>query len=116
VKNLLIVGVLAVAAVLVLPPHLAFAQPGNEAAAKETKAEANSGTDVRMFMGASVGAGLVMLGAGLAIGRIGASAVEGMSRQPEVAGNIQTGMIISAAIMEGATFFALAVCLIEALG
>jgi F-type H+-transporting ATPase subunit c len=36
-----------------------------------------------------------------------------MSRQPEAAGNIQTGMIIAAALIEGATFFALIVCLIK---
>ena len=32
---------------------------------------------------------------------------------PEVAGNIQTGMIISAALIEGATFFGLIVCMIS---
>ena len=59
---------------------------------------------------ASFGAGLVLLGAGFGIGRIGAAAVESMARQPEVAGNIQTAMIIAAALIEGATFFALVVC------
>lgn len=63
-------------------------------------------------LGVALGAGLVMLGAGFGIGRIGGQAVEGMSRQPEAAGNIQTGMIISAALIEGATFFALIVCLL----
>lgn len=65
-----------------------------------------------MNLGAAVGAGLVILGAGLGIGRIGGQAVEGMSRQPEAAGNIQTAMIISAALIEGATFFALIVCML----
>ena len=46
------------------------------------------------------------LGCRLGIGKIGASAVESMARQPEVAGNIQTAMIIAAALIEGATFFA----------
>lgn len=63
-------------------------------------------------LGVALGAGLVMLGAGFGIGRIGGQAVEGMSRQPEAAGSIQTGMIISAALIEGATFFALIVCLL----
>ena len=67
---------------------------------------------VNMNLGGAFGAGLVILGAGLGIGRIGASAVESMSRQPEVAGNIQTAMIISAALIEGATFFALIVCML----
>ena len=65
-----------------------------------------------MNLGAAVGAGLVMLGAGFGIGRIGGQAVEAMSRQPEAAGNIQTAMIISASLIEGATFFALIVCML----
>jgi F-type H+-transporting ATPase subunit c len=65
-----------------------------------------------MNLGAAVGAGLVILGAGFGIGRIGGQAVEGMSRQPEAANNIQTAMIISAALIEGATFFALIVCML----
>ena len=65
-----------------------------------------------IYLGGAFGAGLVLLGAGMGIGRIGSSAVESMSRQPEVAGNIQTAMIISAALIEGATFFALIVCML----
>ena len=61
---------------------------------------------------AALGAGLALIGGGLGIGRIGGSAVEAMARQPEVAGQIQTAMIIAAALVEGATFFALIVCLI----
>ena len=59
-----------------------------------------------------MGAGLAIIGAGIGIGRIGGQAVEGMSRQPEAATNIQGAMIIAAALIEGATFFALIVCLI----
>ena len=62
----------------------------------------------------SFGAALTIIGAGYGIGRIGQGAVEGMARQPEVAGQIQTAMIISAALIEGATFFALIVCMINA--
>lgn len=58
------------------------------------------------------GAGLIILGAGFGIGRIGSAAVESMARQPEVVGNIQTAMIISAALIEGATFFGLIVCML----
>ncbi len=57
--------------------------------------------------GKGLGAGLVILGAGLGIGRIGGQAVEAIARQPEAAGNVQTAMIIAAALIEGATFFAL---------
>jgi F-type H+-transporting ATPase subunit c len=62
-------------------------------------------------LGGAIGAGLVCIGAGFGIGRLGASAVESMARQPEVAGNIQTAMIIAAALIEGFTFFALVICL-----
>jgi F-type H+-transporting ATPase subunit c len=63
-------------------------------------------------LGAALGAGLVIIGAGLGIGRIGGQAVESMARQPEMAGSIQTAMIIAAALIEGATFFALIVCML----
>jgi len=65
-----------------------------------------------MNLGAAFGSGLVLLGAGMGIGKIGSSAVESIALQPEVAGNIQTAMIISAALIEGATFFALIVCML----
>jgi F-type H+-transporting ATPase subunit c len=59
-----------------------------------------------------LGAGVTILGAGYGISRIGSAAVESMARQPEIAGKIQTAMIIAAALIEGATFFALIVCLV----
>ena len=62
---------------------------------------------------AAVGAGLAIIGAGLGIGKIGASACESMARQPEMAATVQTAMIIAAALIEGAAFFALIVCLIN---
>ncbi len=72
----------------------------------------DGGATWNVLAGASVGAGIILLGAGYGIGKIGASAVESMARQPEVAARIQTGMIISAALIEGATFFGLIVCLL----
>ena len=54
---------------------------------------------------AAIGVGLVVIGAGLGIGRIGGSAVEAMARQPEAAGKIQTAMIIAAAIIEDVALF-----------
>mgnify|MGYP002781006047 FL=1 len=65
-------------------------------------------------LGAGIGAGLAVIGAGLGIGRIGGSAMEAMARQPEVAGKVQTGMLIAAALIEGATLFAVAVCFLIA--
>jgi F-type H+-transporting ATPase subunit c len=62
-------------------------------------------------IGAGVGAGLVILGAGFGFGRIGGSALESMARQPETAARVQTAMIIIAALLEGATFFALIICI-----
>ncbi|HEX8390764.1 MAG TPA: ATP synthase F0 subunit C [Longimicrobium sp.] len=64
------------------------------------------------LLGAALGAGLAIIGAGIGIGMIGRGATEGMARQPEIAGNIQTAGIILAALIEGATFFALIVCLL----
>lgn len=62
------------------------------------------------FSGA-FGAGLVAIGAAYGIGKLASSALESMARQPEVAGNVQTAMIIAAALIEGFTFFALFVCM-----
>jgi F-type H+-transporting ATPase subunit c len=59
----------------------------------------------------SFGAGLVVIGAAYGISKLAAAALEGMARQPEVAGNIQTAMIIAAALIEGFTFFALYICM-----
>lgn len=72
-------------------------------------AMAQEGGALIQFSGA-IGAAVTILGAGYGIGRIGSAAVENMARQPEVAGQIQTAMIIAAALIEGATFFALIVC------
>ena len=54
-----------------------------------------------------VGAGLILIGAGIGLGRIGGSAMEGIARQPEATGKIQTAMIIIAALLEGLAFGAL---------
>jgi len=64
--------------------------------------EKSSFFDVR-----AIGVGLVIIGAGVGIGWLTRSAVESMARQPETAGDVRTAMIISAALIEGVTFFAL---------
>jgi F-type H+-transporting ATPase subunit c len=51
-----------------------------------------------------VGAGLIVIGAGLGIGKIGGSAMDAIARQPEASGKIQTAMLISAALIEGIGF------------
>ena len=57
------------------------------------------------LIGAGLAAGLAVLGAGIGIGRIGASATESMARQPENTARIQTAMIIAAALIEGVALF-----------
>jgi F-type H+-transporting ATPase subunit c len=61
-------------------------------------------------MGAAFGAGLAAIGAGLGIGKIGASAMEAIARQPEAANNVRMNMIIVAALIEGVALFAVVVC------
>ena len=63
-------------------------------------------------VGAAIGAGLAAIGAGIGIGKIGASAMESMARQPEMAGNIRTNMLIIAALIEGVAMFAVIICFI----
>jgi len=60
----------------------------------------------------AIGVGLVVFGAAKGIGAIASSAVESIARQPEAGGRIFTSMIISAALIEGFTFFALVVCML----
>jgi F-type H+-transporting ATPase subunit c len=100
------IGLVCLAVLILASPVLAQPAPAGAAPAA-TAAKVGP-----MNLGAALGAGLVIIGAGYGIGRIGGQAVEGMSRQPEAAGNIQTAMIISAALIEGATFFALIVCML----
>ncbi|HEX5042201.1 MAG TPA: ATP synthase F0 subunit C [Candidatus Polarisedimenticolaceae bacterium] len=66
------------------------------------------------YLGAGLGAGLAIIGVGLGIGRLAANAMDGIARQPQAAGLIQTAMIIAAALIEGATLFALVICILLA--
>ncbi len=66
-------------------------------------------------LGGPIGAGLVVIGGGFGIGRIGAAAVESMARQPEAAGQINMAMIITAAMVEGATLFAVLGCFLASI-
>jgi F-type H+-transporting ATPase subunit c len=78
-----------------------------------SQASAAEGTFSGIYLSGAIGAGLVIIGASLGIGKIGTAAVESMARQPEVAGQVQTAMIIAAALIEGVTFFALIVCIMR---
>jgi len=63
-------------------------------------------------MGAGIGAGIASIGAGIGIGQIGKGAMESMARQPEMAGDIRTVMLITAAFVEGVALIGLVVCLL----
>jgi F-type H+-transporting ATPase subunit c len=89
IAGMSLVAVLAIAT-------MAFAQDG-EAVVEAVK------------LGA-IGSGLTVIGAAYGISRLASAALEGMARQPEVAGNCQTAMIIAAALIEGFTFYALYIC------
>ncbi|MCM8528100.1 MAG: ATP synthase F0 subunit C [Lentisphaeraceae bacterium] len=62
--------------------------------------------------GAAIGAGIVAIGAGLGIGKLAASAMEGIARQPEAGGEIKGGMLVAAALIEGVSLFGVVVCLL----
>ncbi|MFE8604746.1 ATP synthase F0 subunit C [Archangium violaceum] len=66
------------------------------------------------FLAAGLGAGLAIIGAALGIGRLAAAAMDATGRQPAAGGDIRTTMIIAAALIEGATLFALVVCVLLA--
>jgi F-type H+-transporting ATPase subunit c len=61
------------------------------------------------MLGAGIGAGLAVIGAGIGIGRLAGQAMDGMARQPEIAGRLQTGAIIFAALIEGVALFAVVI-------
>lgn len=102
---LALIAVLASAAPAMAVDAEASVEPGATAATT-----AASDWSLITFSGA-FGAALTTIGAAYGIGKLGAAALESMARQPEVAGNIQTAMIIAAALIEGFTFFALFICL-----
>jgi F-type H+-transporting ATPase subunit c len=85
---------LAAVAVLLMCALPAFAAPGDQL---------NNATVSGSGLAAGLGMGLTIIGAGIGFGRIGGSALESMARQPEVAGRVQTAMLIIAAMLEGAT-------------
>ncbi len=103
-KNVVKNATLALGALALAAPALAMAQGagGTPVAA---------GISVGQGL-AAVGAGLAIIGGGLGIGMIGKGAVESIARQPEAAGPIGTNMILTAALVEGATLFAVVVGLL----
>jgi len=90
-----------------------MAQEGEAAPGEGESHAVAAPLNIKAFGGA-LGAGLVLVGGGLGIGRIGSSAVESLARQPEAAGSINMAMIITAAMIEGATLFAVVACFMAA--
>jgi len=101
-------GCAAVGVAVLALPSSAFAQ---EAAEKGTFLTTHGAG----WLGGAIGAGLAVMGGAAGIGRIGGSAVESMARQPAAAGQISTAMIITAAMIEGATLFGVVVGLMAVL-
>ena len=116
-KTLKMLGVILAVACLLAAPAVAFAgtKVSNKNKPTDTDTVESAVPDAPIFSGAGVGAGIgaafCIIGAGYGFGRIGSAALESMARQPEGKGQIQTGMIIIAALLEGATFFALLICI-----
>ncbi len=68
--------------------------------------------DALAKLGATVGGGLAVIGAGIGIGKIGGQAMDAMARQPEMQSKLQSSMIVAAALVEGATFFTLIISIL----
>lgn len=112
--NLKRIVALAVVALFLAPAIPAMAQDADTAETATLAAAQGTAftTNGAVAIGACIGAGLAIIGAGLGIGRIGGQAVEATARQPEAGGRIFTTMIIAAALIEGAALFTVVVCLL----
>ena len=62
-------------------------------------------------LGAAIGGGLAVIGAGIGIGKIGGQAMDAMARQPEKINDLRSNMIVAAALIEGVAFFAIIIAL-----
>lgn len=96
-KNMARISLLMIVLGLALMAPMAFAQEAGGAAAKLGA------------LGGPIGAGLAVIGGGIGIGRIGGSAVDAMARQPEMANQISTAMLITAAMIEVGFLFAVVI-------
>ncbi len=88
----------------------AAAEPATEAA-KSVSGEA-TWFFVACALGAALGLGLAAFGGSLGQGMAVSKAVEGIARQPEASGPIQTALIIGISFIESLTIYALVVALI----
>jgi F-type H+-transporting ATPase subunit c len=107
-KKVAVAG-LVLASLLIVTPYV-FAQGG--AGAPGAGALPQSVFFTGGGLGACLGMGITLIGAGLGLGKIGSAGVEAMARQPEVAAKIQTAMIIVAAMLEGASLASVVLCFV----
>lgn len=103
---------MAVLALIALPAVPASAQVETTGGTTVGQAQPMFGDAGLLKLGAAVGLGLIIIGAAKGIGLIGSHAVDAIARQPEAGGRIFTSMIIAAALIEGATLFAIVVVII----
>jgi F-type H+-transporting ATPase subunit c len=114
-RRFLLLTIIAFAGIAMLGASQATAADGEQvleassAMLEAARAQAEGQAKFGKGLAGGLAAGLAVIGAGIGIGRIGGSAVESIARQPEMAGSISTNMIITAALVEGATLFAVVV-------
>jgi len=61
---------------------------------------------------AALGLGMIIIGAGIGLGRIGGQTAEAIARQPEAANDIRGIALIIAVLLEGVTIIALVFALL----
>lgn len=103
-KKYLLIG--AFTFVTLLASSSAMAQPAGEKVEASESSWVLPAGDATSF-GVAIGMGLMVIGAAKGIGNIGGNAVQAIARQPDAGGQIFTAMLLSAALIEGFTFFAL---------
>ncbi len=65
-----------------------------------------------MKLGAAFTAVIAVFGAAYGISVIARSAIDNIARQPEAGSDLRSSMVVSAALIEGITFFALVIILL----
>lgn len=112
-KKLILMGAFAM---LLLPavPAMADDHGSGESSATGTSWVFPAG-NAAAYLGAAIGAGMVVMGAGRGIGNIGSSATEAIARQPEAAKDVSGAMLLSAALIEGVALFGVVVTLLVVL-
>ncbi len=111
-KHLLVALAVAFGAILFTADTASAQALTAEQQIEVAEATAAFGSNGLAALGKAIGLGLIIIGAGKGIGMIGSHSVDATARQPEAAGNIFQSSIILAALIEGATLFAIVVVLI----